>query len=250
MAGADSASLHVWVDDWSVALRPDGRTHHLVASSSDFAIDLDLAPLGAPVLEGEGGVSRKSASWGNASYYFSYPRMATRGGLRVERDSLAVTGVTWMDHEFGTTQLDAGEVGWDWFGLRLDTGEALMLYALRHADGAIDPASSGNWITRDGRNLVLQRDAFEIRALGRWKSSQSGAVYPHGWGLRIPSLGVDLTVTPTVDDQELRTRASGGVIYWEGSVRVKGSRAGHPVTGDGSTELTGYAGAAPGLSGE
>jgi predicted secreted hydrolase len=93
----------------------------------------------------------------------------------------------------------------------------------------------------------VTRDQFQVQALGRWKSPHSGAVYPHGWRVLIPSLDVDVTVTPTVDDQELSTRTTGGVVYWEGSVRVKGSRAGHPVTGDGYTELTGYTGATPGL---
>jgi len=167
--------------------------------------------------------------------------------LRVGRDSLAVSGVTWMDHEFGTTRLDSTEVGWDWFGLRLDGGEALMLYALRHRDGSIDPVSSGTWVTRDGRTVKIARDQFETRALGRWKSPHSGAVYPHGWQVRLSSLDVDLTVTPTVDDQELSTKVSGGVVYWEGSVRITGKHAGRAVTGDGYVELTGYAGAAPGL---
>ena len=141
--------------------------------------------------------------------------------VRVERDSFAVTGVTWMDHEFGTTRLDSTEVGWDWFGLRLDGGEALMLYVLRHEDGGIDPVSSGTWVTSDGRTVRLR--ARPVRRCARWAAgrARSGAVYPHGWRVRIPSLDVDLSVTPAVDDQELSTRASGGVVYWEGSVRVR-----------------------------
>jgi predicted secreted hydrolase len=247
MAGADTTRYRVWVDDWSAALGADALTHRLKAGVADFAFDLELAPLGAPVLQGEAGVSRKSGAPGNASYYYSFPRMTTRGTVRVERDSFAVTGVTWMDHEFGTTRLDSTEVGWDWFGLRLDAGEALMLYVLRHEDGGIDPVSSGTWVTSDGRTVRLARDQFDVRALGRWKSPHSGAVYPHGWRVRIPSLDVDLSVTPAVDDQELSTRASGGVVYWEGSVRVRGTRAGRAVAGDGYTELTGYGGLAPGL---
>src|SRR5262245_5829431 len=247
MAGADSTRYHVWVDDWSAELEDDARTHRLKAGVADFALDLELAPPDAPVLQGEAGVSRKSSALGNASHYYSYPLMSTRGTLRVERDSFAVSGVTWMDHEFGTTQLDSAEVGWEWFGLRLDGGEALMLYVMRHRDGGIDPVSSGTWTTRDGRTVTLARDRFQIQPLGRWKSPHSGAVYPHGWRVRIASLDVDLTVMPIVDDQELSTHATGGVIYWEGHVRVSGAVRGIRVTGDGYTELTGYAGGAPGL---
>jgi predicted secreted hydrolase len=247
MAGADSLRYRVWVDHWSAELANDGPAHRLRAGVADFAFDLNLTPLGPPVLQGDAGMSRKSEAWGNASLYYSLPRMATRGGLCVARDSFAVSGVTWMDHEFGTTRLDSTQVGWDWFGLRLDGGETLMLYALRRTDGSIDPVSSGTWTMRDGRTMSLGRDQFETRALGRWKSPHSGAVYPHGWRVRIASLDLDLIVAPTVDDQELSTQVSGGVVYWEGSVRITGTHGRRAVTGDGYVELTGYAGAAPGL---
>jgi predicted secreted hydrolase len=88
---------------------------------------------------------------------------------------------------------------------------------------------------------------FEVRATGEWKSPRSGAVYPHGWQVRVPSVGLEATVTPTVDDQELVARRSGGVVYWEGSVRVTGTVRGRLVAGKGYVELTGYAGAPPGL---
>jgi len=39
----------------------------------------------------------------------------------------------------------------------------------------------------------------------------------------------------------MRTAASTGVTYWEGSVSIEGKKEGRPVKGKGYVELTGYA---------
>jgi len=248
MAGADTARYRVWIDDWEAELLPDGRTHRLQARAPDLKLDLRLVPRKPPVIHGAHGLSLKSAAPGNASHYYSLTRLETSGTVKVGPDSFAVHGLTWMDHEFSTSQLDSSQVGWDWFGLQLDSGEELMLYQLRRRDGSIEPLSSGTWVARDGHGTYLPRSAFTIEATSHWKSPHSGADYPHGWRIRVPSQGVDMTVTPAVDDQELTTRAIGGVVYWEGSVRVAGSERGAPISGRGYVELTGYAGAPPGLT--
>ena len=247
MAGADTASYRVWVDDWSAELLADGRRHRLRANAADFGVTLELEPLDPPVVHGRDGLSRKSAEPGNASHYYSLARMATRGVIRVAGESLAVGGSSWMDHEFGSSQLDSAQVGWDWLSLQLEGGEELMVYRLRRRDGSDEPFSSGTWVARDGRATHLPRAAFTLDASGRWKSPRSGAAYPRTWRVRVPSLGLDLETVPTVDDQELVTRSTGGVVYWEGSVRVAGTLAGRATSGRGYVEMTGYAGAPPGL---
>jgi predicted secreted hydrolase len=247
MAGADTARYRVWIDDWTAALLPDGRTHLLQARAPDLALDLRLTPSKPPVFHGAHGLSRKSAVPGNASYYYSFTRLATTGRLQIGPEALAVQGESWMDHEFSTSQLDSSQVGWDWFSIQLGSGEELMLYQLRHRDGSIEALSSGTWVARDGRGTYLPRAAFTIDVTQRWRSPHSGADYPHGWRVRVPSLGLDVTIEPAVDDQELNTRSIGGVIYWEGAVTIRGTRRGAPVQGRGYVELTGYAGATPGL---
>ena len=74
-----------------------------------------------------------------------------------------------------------------------------------------------------------------------WTSEATGAAYPSGWRVRVEPLDLDVTVTPTVRDQELDTRATTGVVYWEGSQAITGTRGGVPVSGRGYVELTGYA---------
>jgi predicted secreted hydrolase len=245
LAGADSTRLHTWIDDWSVTLGEDGQAHVLRAATERFGIELSLAPRKPPAIHGEGGVSQKAEGVGRASHYYSLTRMAATGAVTLEGRRTPVTGLAWMDHEYGSNQLAEGQTGWDWFSLQLDDGRDLMLYRMHREGGGTDPWSSGTLISPDGRTTHLPVDAFTIEARGEWKSPATGAVYPAGWTLRVPPLALELVVTPNVADQELVTGGTVGVNYWEGSVRVTGRAGGQPASGRGYVELTGYAGRVP-----
>jgi predicted secreted hydrolase len=146
-----------------------------------------------------------------------------------------------MDHEFGSTQLREYQVGWDWFSIQLDNGIDLMFYQLRHRDGKIDPYSSGTLILADGNSRFLTAKEFQIDVLDKWKSQKSGATYPSKWMIKVPAYRIDLMLTPTVKDQELVTKESTRVTYWEGSVTVEGKYEAKKVKGKGYVEMTGYA---------
>lgn len=239
-AGSRTDRYRVWVGDWSAQLQ--GGAHVLRATAPGGGIRLTLRPRKGPVLNGEGGLSRKGAGPGRTSYYYSLTRLEAGGTLRVGRDVFPVTGQAWMDHEFGSDQLGPDQAGWDWFGLQLDDGTELMIYRIRRRDGKIDPFSSGTRVLADGTYRHLPRSAFTVTPTGHWRSPHSGAVYPSGWTLSLPREGMELHVEPDFPDQELDTTKTTGVIYWEGSVRVSGVRRGKPVRGRGYVELTGYAG--------
>ena len=145
-----------------------------------------------------------------------------------------------MDHEFGSNQLRDYQVGWDWFSVQLDNQMELMLYIIRHRDGRADPTSSGTLIYPDGSSEHLPLSSFQIEARGTWQSKKSGTTYPSGWKLKVPGKKLELKLVPTVKDQELTTRKSTLVNYWEGSVRVQGRFEDKDVKGRGYVELTGY----------
>ncbi len=227
-----------------------GEAHlHCRVGDGELDVVIDLAAC-APLLHGaEPGLSLKGALPGQASWYYSLPRLPLRGTLRRPgQPDLAVTGHAWFDHEFGSSQLSDGQVGWDWFSAALDDGSDLMLYRMRRADGSADESSAGTFREpRDGgappqepRTTYLGSPDFTLESTGTWRSPSSGAVYPSGWTLRVPAEALMLTVTPMVLDQELRTPSSTGVTYWEGLCSFSGERAGHAVKGFGYVELVGY----------
>lgn len=244
-AGADSTRMHVWLDDAQLAFDADGRTHRLRGRAPEFALDLALTPDKPLVAHGAGGVSRKGAARGDASHYVSFTRLRTRGRLVADGNTLAVEGSSWMDHEYASNPAPPTHSGWDWFGLQLDDGRELMLYRLRLPGGAIEPFSQGTLIGRDGRTRTLALADFSVTPTGAWTSPHSGARYPSGWLVRVPSEDLTLTITPTVADQELTVASMGGLVYWEGSVRIASLCRGVTGAGQGYAELTGYAGPSP-----
>ncbi|HYL80958.1 MAG TPA: lipocalin-like domain-containing protein [Candidatus Acidoferrum sp.] len=240
-AGASEKEFHVWIGDWQVSR--DGAAQHLQAKEGETAADLRLVSQKSPVIHGENGISQKGAGRGHASHYYSMTRLKTEGTLTVRGKSMPVTGLSWMDHEFGSAQLSSDQVGWDWFSLQLDDGTEVMLYLIRKTDGRPDPFSAGTWVGIDGRTAHLRQQDFSVEVLDRWKSPRSGGLYPMQWRLDAPPLGLKLTVAPVFPDQELDTARSTQVIYWEGAVTAEGTAQGRPVKGRGYVEMTGYAGA-------
>jgi predicted secreted hydrolase len=241
-AGADESRLRVWIDDWRAEAATDSiGAHTLVAHDETHSLALTLQPAKPLVTHGAAGISRKGKDVGQASHYYSFTRLATTGSLTIDGEQFEVTGLTWMDHEFGSAELGTDQVGWDWFSIQLEDDTELMLYRMRRKDGSSDLASSGTAVSPDGRTRHLEVTDFQIESTATWASPESKATYPSRWKLTFPSLGLVLDVTPLLADQELRTSRSTKVSYWEGAVAVIGTKQGRSVKGQGYVELTGYA---------
>ncbi len=251
LAGARAHPFRVWVGNWQIRRIPAHPAHprapmeagrrgapwHVQADEPGYVLSLTARPLMPPVLNGERGLSRKSGQPGDATYYYSIPRVAVRGTIVRDGRPLQVHGLAWLDREWGSGSLGPQEVGWQWFGLQLDDGSCLMFYALRDRGGAEDPYSAGTWVDAHGQARPLSRSDVRIQVLGHW-TDPGGVRYPARWRLVAPALGLEVTVHPVLADQELMTSPR----YWEGAVDVAGTRSGRPIAGRGYVELVGYAG--------
>ncbi|MDY7093576.1 MAG: carotenoid 1,2-hydratase, partial [Acidobacteriota bacterium] len=290
LAGAQAEPFRVWLEDWSLesvdlsGADADGiwplrlRASSVPSLSSPtgengseddgppITLDLQLHPEKPPVFQGEDGYSRKGPDPGNASYYYSYTRLAGAGSLRLGQERFTVEATSWLDREWSTSALGPDLEGWDWFSLQLDGpengGSELMFFRLRRRDGEPDPYDDVALVAPDGSHYRLPPEAMELEVLERWQSPDGTATYPVAWRLRLaaPSgdatdisssssglgleLPVELQINALIPNQELRL----AVRYWEGAVEVEGTAAdGSPVTGRGYVELTGYASEAAGL---
>lgn len=218
------------LDGWTME-GVDG-TDRLRADMPGYAIDLTLTATKPPVLHGGTGYLTFGPLGG--SYYYSRTRMDVSGTLVIAGERRPVTGEAWMDHQWGNF-LPVGPGGWDWFSVQLEDGRDLMAYIIRDDDGG-RVSTFATLVAPDGTASELRPEEFDLVATGTWTSPRSGATYPMGWTIDVPGHGLSLVLTPTLEDQELDTRATTGVVYWEGEVVVSGSAVGY-----GYVELTGYA---------
>lgn len=231
----DAATLDLDLNGWT--MRGGDGAFVLAADMPEYAIRLEAETTKPAALhDGDGYIDYGN---GSASYYYSWTRLDVTGEIDAGDGWEPATGSAWMDHQWGdfATYQDGG---WDWFAVQLDDGTDVMLYLIRGASGEALRVD-GSVVDPEGELTVLGARDVTVDAVGEWTSPATGTTYPSGWELEAPALSLALTVTPTQLDQELDTRRTTGVIYWEGEATVEGSSGGEPVAGLGYVELTGYA---------
>jgi predicted secreted hydrolase len=232
LAEAVQGDTEVWIDDWSLKRR--AGVYEAKIAAEDFAIGVELADTQPPLINGDAGVSRKGPEPASASYYYSLPHMTVAGNITRGGEPTRVTGEAWFDHEWSSEYLDDAAQGWDWIGINLDHGAALMAFRIRGVDGSVRWAG-GTYRGGDGKVDILQAAAVRFDAVRTWTSPRTGSQYPVEW--RVDAGSHRFVLRPLMDDQENDTRLSTGAIYWEGAVRAY--EAERPV-GRGYLELTGY----------
>ena len=231
LAGAEEATTRAWIDDWSLAL--DGDRYVCRIAGRGFSLALAFTATQPLLLQGDAGYSRKGPEAEHASYYYSRPQLAAAGRIDVDGRARDVEGRAWLDHEWSSAYLAPGGVGWDWIGVNLDDGGALMAFRIRDASGGVLWAGGAR---RDVRTDVRFAPA-DVRFAPRrtWISPRTSIAYPVE--IDVHAGGVAYSVVPLIDDQELDSLASTGTVYWEGVVTLL--RDGRPI-GRGYLELTGY----------
>lgn len=238
LAGASGSPFEVWLEDWRMAGRagPDGGLRGRVAATGDrFGFELAITSSRPPLAHGDRGMSVKGRE-GNASYYYSYTRLDTHGTISVDGETFDVAGSSWLDHEWSSSALEAGQSGWDWFSLQLSGGEDLMLFRLRDRSDPERDFYSGTFVDASGDATTLSSGQISMEPLDHWTSERTGVRYPVGWRLSVPDLDLTLTTAPRLDSQEF----AHSFHYWEGAVSVAGRRDGERVHGQGYVELAGY----------
>jgi predicted secreted hydrolase len=239
IAGVSEADGRIWNGTWQIQWQ--NGEQELQAIDDRFKFHLTLRSEKPPILHGENGVSQKAAGQGRASHYISLTRLATGGRIELAGKEINVKGLSWMDHEFFTHQLEADQVGWDWLSLQLDDKTELMLFRIRRKDGSIDPYSAGTFVDAQGKSTHLGSDEFALQPLGdTWTSSATHAVYPIRWKLSVPRLGIDLEAATPLPSQELTGDAKVVPSYWEGAITLTGRKGRDRLDGVGYLEMTGY----------
>ncbi|MEP6679179.1 MAG: lipocalin-like domain-containing protein [Betaproteobacteria bacterium] len=232
LADASSRTTDVRIGDWS--LSRDANAYVARIAAREFTLDLGFRETQPPLLQGDGGVSRKGPLPAQASRYYSVPQLAARGTLAFGGDVREVAGTAWLDHEWSSDYLAADARGWDWTGVNLDDGGAFMAFRIRDRAGATYWAG-GALREASGRSTTFTPGEVRFTTLRTWRSPRTEIDYPVAVQVRAGAF--DATLEPLFDDQELDARASVGTVYWEGAVTAR--RDGRAI-GRGYLELTGY----------
>jgi predicted secreted hydrolase len=238
LAGAEPDPFRVWLEDWEIKginTNPENFAFDLSASHENIKLKFNLKTLKPPVFHGDEGLSQKSSEPGNASYYFSYTRLETKGTIKIGEDRFDIKGFSWKDREWSTSALSREQSGWDWFSIQLENNTEIMYFQLRGVDNKVVDFSKGTIIDPNGEKENLTGDMVELNVSDYWVSNQK-IRYPSAWHISIPSKEIYLEIEPLINDQELNL----SVRYWEGAVKVKGSVNQSEQEGFGYVEMTGY----------
>ncbi len=233
LAWAKTGTTDVKLEDWSMRRGADGR-YRVTVRGAELAFELQLAPAQPVLLQGDAGFSRKGPKLGHASYYYSEPQLRVSGSVTRAGKAIEVKGTAWLDHEWSSQVLETNAAGWDWTGINLDDGGALMAFQIRARDGSKLWAHA---TLRDagGRLTQYAPEQVSFTPQAQWRSPRTGASYPVATTIRTGTASWQLK--PLQADQELDSRRSTGAVYWEGAVTVE--RDGRRL-GRGYLELTGY----------
>ncbi|MFP6681102.1 MAG: lipocalin-like domain-containing protein, partial [Gammaproteobacteria bacterium] len=202
-AGGQADPTRIWLRDWTMRLiDPDKEIWRITAKEAGVRLDLVLGAIRPIIQQGHRGLSQKSASAGNASHYYSIPRLTAVGTITTPAGTHNVSGNAWYDHEWSTSALEKGQLGWDWFSLQLGDGSDLMFYRIRNSSGKADQASHGVLLSIDGKKTKLRPDEIQFTVHQHWRSPITGIRYPAAWEIQIPDQKLKLHIAPKLRHQE------------------------------------------------
>lgn len=154
------------------------------------------------------------------SYYYSRPRMKTKGNLEIEGKEYNVEGQSWFDHQWG--EFRATVLSWDWFALQLDSGYDIMLFDL--SDFNDNEVHLAGTVFFQGTTHYLTKEDFKITPGEVWKSEVSGYEYPVEWTIVIPRFNLDLKLQAVKKSSEFDAVNTTYSFYWEGPVVIIDNR--------------------------
>ena len=235
-AGAATDRFHVWHGDW-YARESNGR-HRLCAHMQGVRLGLELLPLKGGTLHGFAGHYERTMD--QPVCHVSISRLRADGVLTLDGRSFDVSGTAWMDREYGHCDFGPGFGGWDWMSIQLTDNRELMIYRTYDEERHYNGYQVVTLIDPDGVSTCLPGNDFQLTAKAHWTSPWTRTKYPRDWLLKVPRWDAELTIRPWLPHQELDTRGSTNIVYWEGASRVDGTLAGRPAKGNAYVELVGY----------
>lgn len=163
---------------------------------------------------------------------YAFPVMRTAGTLTAEGATRAVSGVSWLDRQWGPVPVTDRSMRWTWMDIALSDGDQLALWDIA------DHRAQHCWVTvlhPDGSYQLAPVRPLADGASRFWTSPVTHNVYPTRWRIDIPALHSRLRVAIT--GPRGQEYPDGHV---EGTAAVTGAYEGAKVTGTTFVEMTGH----------
>ena len=225
---------------------PDGVLlpfrYHLEVNGPNTTASLNMELIKPPMIVGGDGYVQV----GNAghSWYYSFTRMQAEGEIEIKGKRMTVTGVAWMDHQWGPFMISPIPIiqtdTYEWFSIQLDNGEDYMvsnIFDRRNRLQRHKGFGGLGWMGAD--SSTGETTEFTLRRLAFWQAP-CGDTYSGKWQIIEPGRDLDLVITPDFQNQvvPLPRTPFGQFYFWEGSCSVAGKVQGKEVKGRAFGELT------------
>ncbi|WP_084127472.1 lipocalin-like domain-containing protein [Demequina sp. NBRC 110054] len=160
----------------------------------DWSFDLALDYGKGAYWHCEDGVLRMALPEENeTTVYYSYPNMPTTGTITIGRKELKVAGKSWFDKQGGPYSEFRRETHWEWFSLRFDDDEEMMLFSFPQSD-----YQDGTYIPADGDAQRLNGYTITPTKF----VSANDMEFSAAWMLDVPGLKEErYVITPMTDGQ-------------------------------------------------
>lgn len=203
--------------------------------------DLRLTQNGPPFIVWGTGVlpdSPRPPQLDTNNFYYSLTRLSASGKVVIGNEILDVTGVTWMDHEYGLFSDSHGNAPkWVLQDIQLDNGVCLSNYVVVSPGKTLELNKSvPSQVTVQTKNHDGTYSNHFVDSIltpyGRtWKSPKTQGNYFMQLKIEIPAFNATLDVSSLVDSQEFAISESPNNSIYEGVATATGSFDGEDVQG-------------------
>ena len=198
--------------------------------------DLQMSQNGAPfIVWAIGATPPYPPNLKDNNYYYSLTNLAATGTITIDGQQHAVTGTTWMDHEYGLFGSSGDRPKWILQDMQLDNGVNISNFSVKKVEAGRPAASIATVQSADGEMSVMGTSVTPGTDV--WISQMSGQAYYQSAVIEIPNENTLLTVKSLMPAQEFYSAKKGGSVY-EGVAVVSGTYKGQTVNGTAWMEQT------------
>jgi len=231
-------------------------------AATNVKIDLTLTASKPFFLEGDKGCD--PCVYGLGYRYYSFSLLQATGSVVAGDRKANVTGIGWMDHQYGSGMEPLGYFHgndciqalanvekqfqppgflpmWNWYCIQLNNKVEITV--------AIGPAPNPlSGTAKLGPYSLTMATLIDVDATYRnvtgtatyigWIKNSNGNWYPSGTNFSFDDEKIELELTPTTMDQF--GFDGKGLEYFEGGCLVTGTYKGNPIKGVGFLEMVGY----------